>query len=71
MRILGVMKTREEFRYLDEVVVRSDRGTEIGTVALRGYIVDDRSNGRANAWTNPSSTDQRWTKTSGTTYGGK
>ncbi len=32
MRILGVMKAREEFRYRDEVVVRTDRGTEIGTV---------------------------------------
>lgn len=32
MRILGVMKARESYRYGDEVVVRSDRGTEIGTV---------------------------------------
>ena len=32
MRILGVMKAREGYRYGDEVVVRSDRGTEIGTV---------------------------------------
>ncbi|NND97330.1 MAG: signal peptidase [Pirellulaceae bacterium] len=32
MRILGVMKARDEYRYGDEVVVRSDRGTEIGTV---------------------------------------
>ncbi len=32
MRILCVMKAREEFRYLDEVVVRGERGTEIGTV---------------------------------------
>ena len=32
MRILCVMKAREEYRYQDEVVVRGDRGTEIGTV---------------------------------------
>lgn len=32
MRILGVMKAREEYRYGDEVVVRSERGTELGTV---------------------------------------
>ncbi|MGB7342590.1 MAG: regulatory iron-sulfur-containing complex subunit RicT [Pirellulaceae bacterium] len=32
MRILGVMKAREEFQYREEVVVRTDRGTEIGTV---------------------------------------
>ncbi|QDT12854.1 PSP1 domain-containing protein [Stieleria marina] len=32
MRTLGVMAAREEFRYRDEVVVRSDRGTEIGTI---------------------------------------
>ena len=32
MRILGVMAARQSYRYGDEVVVRSDRGTEIGTV---------------------------------------
>jgi cell fate regulator YaaT (PSP1 superfamily) len=32
MRTLGVMAARETYRYGDEVVVRSDRGTEIGTV---------------------------------------
>ncbi len=32
MRTLGVMSARETYRYGDEVVVRSDRGTEIGTV---------------------------------------
>ena len=32
MRILNVMKARQEFRYGDQVVVRSQRGTEIGTV---------------------------------------
>ncbi len=32
MRTLGVMSARESYRYGDEVVVRSDRGTEIGTV---------------------------------------
>ncbi len=32
MRTLGVMSARDSFRYGDEVVVRSDRGTEIGTI---------------------------------------
>lgn len=32
MRILGVLTARERFRYNDQVVVRTDRGTEIGTV---------------------------------------
>lgn len=32
MRILGVMAARQPYRYLDEVVVRSGRGTEMGTV---------------------------------------
>ncbi len=32
MRILGVMKAGEEYRYGDEVVARSERGTELGTV---------------------------------------
>ncbi len=32
MRILGVMTARQPFRYGDRVVVRSSRGTEIGTV---------------------------------------
>ncbi|MCG8652461.1 MAG: signal peptidase [Pirellulales bacterium] len=32
MRVLGVMTARQSFRYGDQVVVRSDRGTEIGTV---------------------------------------
>ncbi|WP_315853775.1 PSP1 domain-containing protein [Roseiconus lacunae] len=32
MRILGVMKAREPFQYNDQVVIQSDRGTEIGTV---------------------------------------
>lgn len=32
MRILGVMTAKQEFRYGDRVIVRSDRGTEIGTI---------------------------------------
>ncbi len=32
MRMLGVMTARSAFRYGDEVVVRTERGTEIGTV---------------------------------------
>ncbi len=32
MRLLGVMTAKESFRYGDEVVIHSDRGTEIGTV---------------------------------------
>lgn len=32
MRILGVMKAKQSFRYGDQVIVRSNRGTEIGTV---------------------------------------
>ncbi len=32
MRCLGVMTARQSFRYGDQVVVRSSRGTEIGTV---------------------------------------
>ena len=32
MRYLGVMTAKESFRYGDEVVIRSDRGTEIATV---------------------------------------
>ncbi|SMP68432.1 Cell fate regulator YaaT, PSP1 superfamily (controls sporulation, competence, biofilm development) [Neorhodopirellula lusitana] len=32
MRLLGVMTAKESFRYGDEVVIRSDRGTEIATV---------------------------------------
>lgn len=32
MRILGVMSARKPFRYGDQVVARSSRGTEIGTV---------------------------------------
>lgn len=32
MRTLGVMSAREAYRYGDEVVVRTDRGTEVGTV---------------------------------------
>lgn len=32
MRILGVMSARARFRYNDEVVARTDRGTEIATV---------------------------------------
>ena len=32
MRTLGVMSAKKPFRYGDEVVARSNRGTEIGTV---------------------------------------
>ena len=32
MRLLGVMKSRKPFRYGDEVVARTSRGTELGTV---------------------------------------
>lgn len=32
MRLLGVMTAKETFRYGDEVVIHSDRGTEIGTI---------------------------------------
>ncbi len=32
MRILGVMTSRQPYRYNDEVVARTSRGTEIGTV---------------------------------------
>jgi cell fate regulator YaaT (PSP1 superfamily) len=32
MRLLGVMSAKESFRYGDQVVVHSDRGTEIATV---------------------------------------
>lgn len=32
MRVLGVMAARQTFRYGDQVVTRSSRGTEIGTV---------------------------------------
>ncbi len=32
MRLLGVMTSRNPYRYGDEVVARTDRGTEIGTV---------------------------------------
>ena len=32
MRILGVMNARQPFRYGDEVVARTKRGTEVGTV---------------------------------------
>jgi cell fate regulator YaaT (PSP1 superfamily) len=32
MRILGVLSSRERFRYNDQVVARTDRGTEIGTI---------------------------------------
>ncbi|MDB4353232.1 regulatory iron-sulfur-containing complex subunit RicT [bacterium] len=32
MRTLGVMSSRQSYRYGDEVVARTDRGTEIGTV---------------------------------------
>lgn len=32
MRILGVMSARQAFRYGDEVVARTKRGTEVGTV---------------------------------------
>tara|TARA_R110002049_G_scaffold4601_6_gene32904 strand:- start:115788 stop:116723 length:936 start_codon:yes stop_codon:yes gene_type:complete len=32
MRILGVMSSRQTFRYGDEVVARTKRGTEVGTV---------------------------------------
>lgn len=32
MRILGVMKSMHPYRYGDEVIVRTDRGSEIGTV---------------------------------------
>ncbi|WP_442505792.1 PSP1 domain-containing protein [Novipirellula sp. SH528] len=32
MRILGVMRAKQSFRYGDQVVVRTSRGTEIGTV---------------------------------------
>ncbi|TWU19581.1 PSP1 domain-containing protein [Allorhodopirellula heiligendammensis] len=32
MRLLGVMSAKEAFRYGEEVVIHSDRGTEIGTV---------------------------------------
>ncbi|MDA8743625.1 regulatory iron-sulfur-containing complex subunit RicT [Rubripirellula amarantea] len=32
MRTLGVMDAKESYRYRDEVVVRTERGTEIGTV---------------------------------------
>lgn len=32
MRTLGVMSAKQSYRYGDEVVVRTDRGTEIGTV---------------------------------------
>ena len=45
MRILGVMKARESYRYGDEVVVRSDRGTEIGTVLVRSHAGGTWSHG--------------------------
>ncbi|MCO8123228.1 signal peptidase [Stieleria sp. TO1_6] len=32
MRILGVMKAQEAYRYGDQVIARTDRGTELGTV---------------------------------------
>src|SRR6056297_1175598 len=32
MRSLGVMAASEAYRYRDEVVVRTERGTEIGTI---------------------------------------
>ncbi len=32
MRLLGVMRSRQSFRYGDQVVARTDRGTELGTV---------------------------------------
>ncbi len=32
MRTLGVMASKQKYRYGDQVVVRTDRGTEIGTV---------------------------------------
>ncbi|TWU59187.1 hypothetical protein Poly51_19730 [Rubripirellula tenax] len=32
MRILGVMTSKQRYRYGDDVIVRTDRGTEIGTV---------------------------------------
>ncbi len=32
LRTLGVMNSRQSYRYGDEVVARTDRGTEIGTV---------------------------------------
>ncbi|MGB7325705.1 MAG: regulatory iron-sulfur-containing complex subunit RicT [Rubripirellula sp.] len=32
MRTLGVMTSKQSYRYGDEVIVRTDRGTEIGTV---------------------------------------
>ena len=32
MRMLGVMSARKTYRYEDQVVVRTDRGTEVGTV---------------------------------------
>lgn len=51
MRLLGVMTAKESYRYGDEVVIHSDRGTEIGTVlceatpaAIGG--LQDPTNGR-------------------------
>ena len=38
MRVLGVMKARDHFRYGDQVVVRSQRGTEIGTVLCEATL---------------------------------
>ncbi len=51
MRTLGVMAARQPFRYGDQVVVRSPRGTEIGTVlceATAGAVdhIDEPTDGR-------------------------
>ncbi len=51
MRILGVMSARSQYRYGDEVVVRTDRGTEIGTVLCEATPVavgfmDEPTHGR-------------------------
>ena len=51
MRILGVMSARQAYRYEDQVVVRSDRGTELGTVLCEATSaamdhLDEPSHGR-------------------------
>ncbi|TWT79960.1 hypothetical protein CA13_13710 [Planctomycetes bacterium CA13] len=39
MRTLGVMTSKERFRYSDQVVIRADRGVEIGTVLCEATSV--------------------------------
>ena len=39
MRVMGVMKAKALFRYSDEVVVRTERGTEVGTVLCEASSV--------------------------------